>query len=85
MKLAGQVRDPWMSRRELAVRLDGDIALAALARVAGSDQNIDGAIHMAVKGQWAGQTLRLDELQAAFLRVKLRKLDDLVKGLGLEG
>ena len=72
MKLGGQLRHPWVSGRELALRLDGDLALAALARVAGSDQQVDGTMHLAVEGEWAGQTLRLNDLQARLGTGRLR-------------
>ena len=72
MELGGHVRQPWGSGREVALRLDGDLALAALAQVAGSDQNLEGTIHVAVEGLWAGQVLRLDDVQARLGTGRLR-------------
>jgi autotransporter translocation and assembly factor TamB len=72
MQLDGDVRHPWVAGRELSLRLNGDIALATLARVAGSDHRIDGKIQVAIDGQWAKQTLRLDDVQARFGTGRLR-------------
>lgn len=72
MRLDGEVRHPWVAGRELSLRLDGDVALAALARVAGSDQRVDGKIQVAIEGQWAKQTLRLDDVRARLGTGRLR-------------
>src|SRR4029453_13715517 len=72
MRLDGEVRHPWVAGREVSLRLSGDIALATFARVAGSDQRIDGKIQVAIEGQWAKQTLRLHDVQARLGTGRLR-------------
>ncbi len=72
LRLAGEVRHPWTAEPEAALRLDGDLALSAVARLAGSDQEIEGKIQIAVDGEWTGQRLRLDDVQARFGTGRLR-------------
>src|SRR5262245_3145571 len=72
LRLVVAVRRPWVADREVALRLEGDLALTALAHLAGSDQKLDGKIQLRVDGQWANQTLRVDDLQARFGDARLR-------------
>jgi len=72
LRLVGEVRRPWVADREVVLRLDGDLALTALAHLAGSEQTLDGKIQLALDGRWAGQTLRVDDLQARMGEARLR-------------
>ena len=72
LRLVGEVRRPWTGDREVSLRLDGDLALTALAHLAGSEQKLDGKIQLAVEAQWAKQTLRLDDVQARLGDARLR-------------
>jgi hypothetical protein len=72
LRLDGEVRRPWHADREAALRLRGDVALAPLAKAAGSDKPIDGKARIALVARWADQTLRLDDIQVHLGAARLR-------------
>ena len=72
MQIGGEMRRPWVSDRELSLQLNGDIGLAALAKAAGLNQQVEGKARVAIDAHWAGQQLRLDDVQATLGTGRLR-------------
>ncbi|HYB43465.1 MAG TPA: hypothetical protein VEL75_16920, partial [Candidatus Methylomirabilis sp.] len=81
MRLDGEVRHPWDAGRELSLRAEGAVALAAVARAADIDQKIEGRAQIAagVTGPAAAPRIeariRVPQLDVAGIAVREMSVD----------